>query len=65
MLCGRSVILVHVIHGHLYVMSHIAYAYQTYGMLCKREDIWGSEVMNHLHGWIDLVAAESVYNVNC
>ncbi len=31
----------------------------------KRDDSWGSEVMNRLQGCIDLVAAEAVYHDNC
>ena len=31
----------------------------------KRDDAWGSEVMNRLHGCIDLVAAEAVYHNHC
>ena len=31
----------------------------------KRDDSWGSEVMNRLQGCIDLVAAEAVYHNNC
>ena len=31
----------------------------------KRDDPWGSEVMNRLQGCIDLVAAEAVYHDNC
>ena len=31
----------------------------------KRDDAWGSEVMNRLHGCIDLVAAEAVYHDHC
>ena len=30
----------------------------------KRDDLWGSEVINRLHGCIDLDAAESVYHDN-
>ena len=31
----------------------------------KRDEAWGSEVMNHLHLCIDLVAAEAVYHDHC
>ena len=31
----------------------------------KRDDPWGSEVINRLHGCIDLVAAEAVYHDHC
>ena len=31
----------------------------------KRDDHWGSEVMNRLQGCIDLVAAEAIYHDNC
>ena len=31
----------------------------------KRGDLWASEVRTHLHGCIDLVAAEAVYHSKC
>ena len=60
--CGMSVILVLVIQRHCTYCHHAAY-----GMLCKKRclDLWGSEVMNRLHGCIDLDAAEAVYLDNC
>ena len=31
----------------------------------KRDDAWGSEVMNRLHGCIDFVSVEAVYHDHC
>lgn len=31
----------------------------------NRGDPWATEVQNRLHGFIDLVAAEAIYNSNC
>ena len=57
MLCGQFAM------RQLYVLSQHYLCIQR--CCAKRDDSWGSEVMNRLQGCIDLVAAEAVYHDNC
>ena len=66
MFCGKWA-LVHPHHPEVIVHTVTTMPLRSKLMECclKRDDAWGSEVMNHLHWCIHLVAAEAVYHDHC
>ena len=66
MLCGKRA-LVDPRHPDVIVHTVTTLPLHSKLMECslKMDDAWGSEVMNCLHGCIDLVAAEAVYHNHC
>ena len=66
MLCGKLA-LVDPRHPEIIVHTVTTLPMHSRLMECclKRYDSWGSEVMNRLHGCIDLVAAEAIHHDHC